>query len=130
MRYLLDTHVLIWSQDEPEVLPAGVAALLLDPAHERMLSIVSCWEVGIKVSIGKLELSKPYRLWIETSVEELLLIELAITLNHIETLLTLPKSDHKDPFDRMLAAQALSEGVPIISNDTKLDAYGVTRIWN
>lgn len=129
MRYLLDTHVLIWSQDEPEQLPPGVAALLLDPTNERMISIVSSWEVGIKVGVRKLGLSKPYRKWIETAAEELLLVTLAITLDHIETLLSLPTSDHKDPFDRMLAAQALSEGIPIISNDAKLDAYGVIRIW-
>lgn len=130
MRYLLDTHVLIWSQDEPEKLPAGVAALLLDPANERILSVVSSWEIAIKMTIGKLTLSKPFRQWIETTVGELLLVELGISLNHLETLFALPASDHKDPFDRLLAAQALSEGVGIVSNDAKLDQFGVSRIWS
>lgn len=130
MRYLLDTHVLIWSQDEPEKLPAGVAALLLDPANERILSVVTSWEIAIKVSIGKLTLSKPFRQWIEKTLDELLLVELGISLNHLETLFTLPASDHKDPFDRLLAAQALSEDVEIVSNDAKLDQFGVSWIWS
>lgn len=130
MRYLLDTHVLIWSQDEPEQLPDGVAALLLDPANERLLSVVSSWEVAIKVAIGKLTLSKPFRRWIETAADELLLVDLGISLTHLDALFALPASDHKDPFDRLLAAQALAEGVGIVSNDAKLDQFGVSRIWS
>ena len=75
-------------------------------------------------------MSKPFRQWIETTVDELLLVELGISLNHLETLFVLPASDHKDPFDRLLAAQALSEGVGIVSNDAKLDQFGVSRIWS
>lgn len=129
MRYLLDTHVLIWSQDEPEKLPAGVATLLLDPANERILSVVSSWEIAIKVTIRKLALSKPFRHWVETAIDDLLLVELGISLNHLEALFMLPASDHKDPFDRLLAAQALSEGVGMVSNDAKLDQLGVSRVW-
>jgi PIN domain nuclease of toxin-antitoxin system len=130
VRYLIDTHVLIWSQDDPGKLPSQVTTLILNPSNDRILSIASCWEVAIKVNLGKLKLSSPYRKWIDAARQSLVLTDLTITLDHLDNLLNLPPSKHKDPFDRILCAQAIGERTPIISHDPNLDAYGVTRIWN
>ena len=128
MRYLLDTHTLIWSQDDTSKLPAAVTAALSDPAHDRLLSIVTVWEIGIKVALGKLTLSKPFRVWVQTASTDLVLTELPIALEHVERQMNLP-FHHRDPFDRLLAAQSLSDNIPLISGDTVFDAYGVQRIW-
>lgn len=129
MRYLLDAHTLLWSQDDTTKLSATAMAELTDPSHDRLLSIVTIWEIGIKVAVGKLPLSKPFRQWIETAIADLVLIDLPITLDHVEQQSGLP-FHHRDPFDRLLAAQALVENIPLISVDTIFDAYGVTRIWD
>ena len=129
MRYLLDTHTLIWSQDDPGKLSAPATTALSNPAHERLLSVVTLWEIGIKVAMGKLTLSKPFRVWVQTAVTDLVLTELPIALDHIEKQMGLP-FHHRDPFDRLLAAQSLAEGMPLISADAVFDAYGVNRIWN
>jgi len=127
VRYLLDTHTLIWSQDNPSKLPTAAKDALTDPAHDRLLSIVTVWEIGIKVALGKLNLSKPLRVWVKTAITDLVLTELPITLDHIERQMGLPVH-HRDPFDRLLAAQSLSEGTTLISADTVFDAYSVQRI--
>ena len=129
MTHLLDTHTLIWSQDDPDQLSAAAVAALTDPANVRLLSAASVWEIGIKVALGKLKLSKPFRLWVQTAKRDLVLTELPIELDHVERQMTLPHH-HRDPFDRMLVAQSLVLGIPVISNDVIFDAYGVTRIWN
>ncbi|MDB5306880.1 MAG: hypothetical protein JWO38_1082 [Gemmataceae bacterium] len=129
MRHLLDAHTLLWSQDDTGKLSAAATAALTEPAHDRLLSIVTVWEIGIKVALGKLPLSKPYRPWIQTAISDLVLSDLPITLDHVERQMSLP-FHHRDPFDRLPAAQALVEGIPLISCDTIFDAYGVTRIWD
>ncbi|MFN4260818.1 MAG: type II toxin-antitoxin system VapC family toxin [Gemmataceae bacterium] len=109
-------------------MPAAVTAALSDPAHERVLSIVTVWEIGIKVALGKLQLQKPFRVWIETAINDLALTELPITLDHIDQQMGLP-FHHRDPFDRLLAAQVFVEGIPLVSDDAIFYAYGVTRVW-
>ncbi len=94
-----------------------------------MLSAATLWEIGIKVALKKLTLSKPFRLWVETAIHDLVLTELPIEIDHIERQMTLIHH-HRDPFDRMLAAQALVIGIPVIGNDAIFDAYGVNRIWD
>jgi PIN domain nuclease of toxin-antitoxin system len=126
---LLDAHTLLWSQDDTSQLSAAATAALTDPAHDRLLSIATIWEIGIKTTLGKLPLSKPFRVWIETAIADVALTVLPITLDHIERLTNLA-FHHRDPFDRLLITQALVEGVPLISCDTQFDAYGVTRIWS
>ncbi len=129
MRDLLDAHTLLWSQDDIGRLPSSAAAALTDPAHDRLLSIVTVWEIGIKVSLGKLPLSKPFRSWIDTAIADLVLTLLPITVDHVERLAALP-FHHRDPFDRLLIAQSQAEGIPLISCDALFDAYGVQRIWD
>jgi PIN domain nuclease of toxin-antitoxin system len=128
VRLLVDTHALIWTLDEPHRLSATAAAAISDPTNDRLLSAATIWEVAIKVGLGKLSLSLPYRQWVEKAVADLRLTILPITVEYAERQIALPMH-HKDPFDRLLIAQALVEGVPIVCADPAFDPYGVTRIW-
>ena len=129
MRLLLDAHILIWAADNPAKIPATLLSWLQDPAHDRLVSSATLWEMAIKSSLEKLPLSLPYRQWMEKAIADLCLVVLPITLDHVDQQTRLPWH-HKDPFDRLLAAQALVEGIPLISADAIFDQYGVNRLWN
>lgn len=90
---------------------------------------MTVWEIGIKVSVAKLILSSPLRPWAQKAIVDMALSELPITLDHIEQQMSLA-FHHRDPFDRLLVAQSLFEGAPIVSANAIFDAYGVTRIWD
>ena len=126
---ILDSHALIWTLDDPSRLGPAATAILQDPANRLMISVVTVWEVAIKVGRGRLPLSLPFRAWMDRAVTDLGLAVLPITLDHAERQVGLP-FHHRDPFDRMIAAQALVEGIPLVSTDAIFDAYGVTRLWN
>jgi PIN domain nuclease of toxin-antitoxin system len=128
VKLLLDSQTLIWAADDPAKLTALAQALLQDPSHDRLVSAASLWEIAIKFSLGRLPLSLPYRLWMDKAIADLGLILLPITLDHAERQASLPWH-HRDPFDRLLVAQAQVESMPIVSADAKLDIYGITRIW-
>ena len=131
MRYFVDAHALIWSQDSPEKLGAEAADVLTDLSHELLIGKGTIWEMGIKASTGKLPLSKPFKEWINVAIRNLNLSIVEIELAHIVRVSTLPFPEkHRDPFDRILAVQSLEMNIPIISVDPLLDSYGVTRIWN
>jgi PIN domain nuclease of toxin-antitoxin system len=128
MRLLLDSHTLIWSADEPaQVTPAAMAAMS-DPANELLVSTATIWEIAIKFGLGKLPLSLPYRQWIDKAMADMGLVLLPITLDHTERQASLPWH-HRDPFDRLLVAQAQIESMAIVSADSVLDSYGISRIW-
>ncbi len=99
-----------------------------DQNNEKLISIVSVWEMSIKQSIGKLSFSLP----IKTFIEQQLALDdfnlLNINLEHIDVITTLPLK-HRDPFDRIFIAQAMIEKIPIISADTAFDGYSITRFW-
>lgn len=107
--------------------PAAHAAID-DPANELLLSAATIWEMAIKISLKKLGLTLPYRQWMEKAIADLRLIQLPITVEHADAQIALP-SHHRDPFDRLLAAQSIVERVPLISIDAVFDAYSVRRIW-
>jgi PIN domain nuclease of toxin-antitoxin system len=129
MRHLLDTQALIWYVDQAHLLSPTARAAIDDPGNDLLLSAATIWEMGIKVSLNKLTLTLPYRQWIEAAISDLALIILPITVFHVDTQIALP-SHHRDPFDRLLAAQSIVEAVPLISVDAIFDSYGVQRIWN
>jgi len=129
VRVLLDTHTLIWSQDDPSKLPPTVIACLTDPANDRLVSLATTWEISVKIAIGKLALSKPYQDWLSFATTGLHLNDLPVLLNHLELQIHLP-FHHRDPFDRLLICQALAEGLPILGGDKQFDTYGVQRIWD
>jgi PIN domain nuclease of toxin-antitoxin system len=128
VKLLLDSHTLIWAADDPAKLTALAQALLQDPSHDRLVSAASLWEIAIKFSLGRLPLSLPYRLWMDMAIADLGLILLPITLDHAERQASLPWH-HRDPFDRLLVAQAQVESMPIVSADAILDSNALSPIW-
>ncbi len=128
MRLLLDTHAFLWYILGGLRLSAQACSLLQNPANELFLSIASAWEVGIKVSTSKLTLSEPLEAYFREQMFINSISLLPITLEHAALVSTLP-FHHRDPFDRMLVAQSLVEGIPLVSADPALDAYGVIRLW-
>jgi PIN domain nuclease of toxin-antitoxin system len=125
---LLDTHALIWAVDDPTRLSPAAVVTLQDPANELLVSAATVWEVAIKVGVGKLTLSGPYRPWMIKALTDLGAAVLPITVEYADVQAGLP-FHHRDPFDRLLVAQALVETVPVVSGDAQFDAYGVTRVW-
>ena len=129
MRLLLDTHALIWAVEQPNRIGAAARSVLEDASNELLVSAASIWETSIKVSLGKLSLALPYRHWMTQAISDLGAVVLPITIDCAETQSTLPWR-HRDPFDRMLASQALVEQVPLVSGDEVFDQYGVQRMWD
>ena len=128
MRLLLDTHTLFWSVEEPAKVSATAMAAMQPRANVVLLSAATVWELAIKVGQGKIGLSLPYRQWMDRAFADLKLTILPVTVEYADRQSALPPH-HKDPFDRLLVAQALVEGIPIVSADAALDAYGVARLW-
>jgi PIN domain nuclease of toxin-antitoxin system len=128
VRVLLDTQAVIWYVDQDQLLSAAAHAAITDPTNDLLLSAASIWETAIKVGLGKLTLSLPFGQWMNKAIQDLSLGLIPITVDYAAVQSTLPYH-HGDPFDRMLVAQALVDRIPIVSVDSVLDAYGVTRIW-
>jgi len=128
MILLLDTHVLLWFVWDDPQLSAVAKGLIEDPDNRKLVSIASCWEIAIKVSIGKLSLGEPSRTFLEREITNNNFELLPISLEHATAVETLP-FHHRDPFDRLLIAQAILESVPILSADSAFDPYPVTRLW-
>ncbi|MDT4896028.1 MAG: hypothetical protein QOH25_1105 [Acidobacteriota bacterium] len=124
MKLLLDTHIFIWWANEPERLSQTFLSALTDESNTLFLSIVSAWEMQVKMQLGKLKLNLPLQELIQSQQEANALQLLPIELEHVLALSTLP-SHHKDPFDRLLIAQAIVEEAMIVSADSKLSAYSV-----
>jgi PIN domain nuclease of toxin-antitoxin system len=127
VRILLDSHTLIWAVDAPAMLSPTATVLLQDPANELLVSAATIWEIAIKVGIGKIALSRPYRAWMNQAFIDLDAALLPITVEYADAHAALPKHHH-DPFDRLLIAQAMVEAVPIVGKDAAFDPYGVRRL--
>jgi PIN domain nuclease of toxin-antitoxin system len=125
LRLLLDTHALIWALEAPRRIPAWLRAAVEDPGNEVFASAASAWEIAIKQSLGKLPL--PRADFLET-LHRSGLVELPITARHAEGTRSLPLL-HRDPFDRMLVAQAQIEGLAVVSRDPAIRQYQVTVLW-
>ena len=128
MKFLLDTHAFLWFIMGSANLSSNARTLIEDPANERLLSVASLWEVAIKASLGKLTLSGPFIDLIPSQLTLNGIDLLNIKVDHLSTLTTLP-FHHRDPFDRLIIAQAIVEKLPVISLDGVFDTYGVTRHW-
>jgi PIN domain nuclease of toxin-antitoxin system len=127
MRLLLDTHTFLWFIDDNPRLSARAKALLESDA-DLLLSVMSLWEISIKVSISKLTLAQPYDIFMPQQLTANVIEILPISLAHLGVVATLP-FHHRDPFDRLLVAQAMIEQLPIVSIDSAFDAYSVKRLW-
>lgn len=128
MNLLLDTHVFIWEVLEPEKLSPTVINLIKNKDNKLLLSIASIWEMQIKIGINKLHFDEPLSKVVAKQREINEVEILPINLDHIWQLDQLPLH-HKDPFDRMLIAQAITENIPILSIDNIFQKYPVTIIW-
>ena len=127
-RLLLDTHTFLWWDSKPEKLSALVLALCQNPSVVLYLSLVSLWEIQIKSSLGKLPLPLPLPEIVRDQQAQRNLRLLPITPAHIFALDALPHHHH-DPFDRLLIAQAISEGLTFASRDSQCAPYPVSMIW-
>ncbi len=128
MRLLLDTHTLIWYYQTDPKLSTFVRTLLEDPANDVLVSPASYWEVAIKISTQKPVLQVPFAVFIQEAIFDNNFKILPIEPKHTAIVATLP-FHHKDPFDRLLIAQALAEAIPLVSTDAAIDPYGVQRLW-
>lgn len=128
MKVLIDTHVFIWWTSNPQNLSPYVYNLLLDANTEAILSIASIWEMQIKLSLGKLTLASALPELVEDEVKRNQFELLPINLAHVYALSNLPNY-HRDPFDRLLIAQAINEQLALVSIDEKFDGYDVERLW-
>jgi len=128
MKLLLDTHTFIWWDSEPAKLSEQALALCQDPSNTLLFSVASAWEMQIKLQLGKLALKLPLATVIEGQRQTNQIEILPITLPHVLALQDLP-APHKDPFDRLLVAQANVEGASLISGDPIFADYPVSVIW-
>ena len=121
MKYLLDTHLLLWAAHAPERLSAKALEVFNEASHELLFSAASIWEVAIKTSLGRDDFRVDVRLFrrglLDSGYQELVISSAHAT--HLDTLPAL----HKDPFDRMLVAQATSEGILLLTSDTMVAKY-------
>ena len=123
--YLLDTHALVWGIAEPDALPSRVRTILASGGVKA--SVVSYWELTLKKRRPDAPVQRPAAWW-ERYVTRSAVEVLPIKVTHVDTLDTLPEL-HRDPFDRMLLAQALAEGLTLVSKDAALARYGAPLVW-
>jgi PIN domain nuclease of toxin-antitoxin system len=130
MRLLLDTHAFLWFLAGDPSLSSAARAAMEETENELLLSVASLWEMAIKVSIGKLSLPGDYESFITSQLAANDIHLLDITPQHaaMVSALPFPTNGHRDPFDRLLIAQARVENIPLVSQDGALDHYAVMRI--
>jgi PIN domain nuclease of toxin-antitoxin system len=128
MKYLLDTHAFIWMDSDPARLSSRVTAICQDSTQTLLLSMASVWEMQIKLQAGKLTLPAPLVQIVENQRQANRIGLLPIELSHVLGLANLP-AHHQDPFDRILVAQAVVEGLALISHDPRLALYPVSVVW-
>ncbi len=128
MKLLLDTHALLWfALDDPQ-LSRAADALIKDPGNEVWVSPASYWEIAIKMSVGKYSLTVPHQVFFEGAIADNGFTILPIEPRHSAAVVTLPHH-HRDPFDRMVIAQAIVEAMAVVGTDAAFDAYPVRRLW-
>ena len=128
MRLLLDTHVLLWWHDQPARLTATAYSAIKDLGNAVFLSVVNGWEIQIKAQLGKLTLPKPLRVLLQEEQATNGFRLLPVTLEHVYALDSFPLY-HRDPFDRLLIAQAHQEGLILVTHDPQFSAYSVPLLW-
>jgi len=127
MNLLIDTHVFLWWDSQPEKIPDRTLSALEDPDNTIWLSLVSIWEVQIKTQLGKLTLHQPIDMLVQQQQQNGIQL-LPIKLNHILSIQPLPYH-HKDPFDRLLIAQTIAENLTCVSADLVFNQYNISILW-
>ncbi len=128
MKLLLDTHTFIWWDTNPQQLSPHALALCRNPENQLILSVVSIWEMVIKIQIGKLQFARPLAEMIADQQKTNRMILLSVDPAHVFAVASLPLH-HKDPFDRLLIAQASVEGIALLSRDTQFSNYKIQVEW-
>jgi len=128
LRILLDTHTLLWIAFDEDMLSPRAQQLVQSRENQIIVSAASGWEIATKYRLGKLNFARALAENFVPRVTAVGFQLLSISPEHALRAGHLP-GDHKDPFDRMLAAQAIHEDLPLLSNDTQLDVFGVRREW-
>jgi PIN domain nuclease of toxin-antitoxin system len=128
VRLLLDTHVFLWEVEGDPRLPTRVRDVIEDPIHRVVLSVASVWEAGTKERLGRLQLSRPLSVLVPDALERFDMTVLDVELRHAFRLAELPALQG-DPFDRMLVAQAMEEGMTLVTRDRALHAYPIDLLW-
>src|SRR5688572_3809480 len=122
MKLLIDTHCWLWWVSSPRELNDHAVGLLANPKTTVYFSAASAWEIAIKAALGKLALPEPAMKFVPSRIAREKMTPLPIELEHALRVETLPPH-HRDPFDRLLLAQAISENLPLLTADEKLKAY-------
>jgi len=128
VRLLLDTHVWLWMNLTPARIQPALTEILSSPETDRLLSIASCWEIAIKSSTNKLPLPDPVADFLPARIAATAVRLLPVELPHVSRAATLP-FHHQDPFDRLIAVQALAEGITLVTHDRVFERYGVPVIY-
>ena len=128
MKYLLDTHVLLWIVEDNPQLSDKVKAIYLEEENEMILSIASVWEIAIKSSLNKLDIPGSLKEFVKKHIRGNNINILPIELSHLYQLEKLP-FHHRDPFDRLIIAQGMMADIAVISKDKIFDAYLIKREW-
>jgi PIN domain nuclease of toxin-antitoxin system len=128
VRILLDTHAFLWFFAGDERLSDAARAAIESQSNQNFLSVGSLWEVAIKTSLGKLSLSRPFEDVVQQAIVDVAVTVLPIGIEDLIEVTRLP-FHHRDPFDRLIIAQARIAQLAVVSGDSSLDAYGVVRVW-
>jgi PIN domain nuclease of toxin-antitoxin system len=129
VKLLLDTHTLLWLLGETERIAPGVVRDIEDASNLIVISAVCAWEIATKHALGKLPLPENPDALMERAITELRAVELPITRRHALLSASLP-NHHRDPFDRLLVAQAMLEAATLVTADPLLSPYGATLCWS
>jgi PIN domain nuclease of toxin-antitoxin system len=125
---LLDSHAFLWFLWDDQRLSQDAKAQIENANNRKLVSIASCWEIAIKARLRKLDLGEAASSYLPREIAKNHFELLPISLDHA-TMVEKLAHHHRDPFDRLLVAQAIIEGTPLASTDTIFDQYGIARIW-
>jgi len=128
MRLLLDTHAFLWFVEGSARLSETAKDHIEDDRHDLFLSIASLWEMAVKISLGKLDVPRPFAEFMQSHLALSSIGLFEVSPHHAYAIADLP-FHHRDPFDRLLAVQCLSDGFTLVSADGVFEEYGVQRVW-